>query len=78
MRAGLSNGIRRLPLATIKDVRELPPGEARRGPPGQTPGRRDYWMKPRNFVFIQDSTGGHLHGQHRRTRGAGPARGRGR
>ena len=56
--AGSLDGIARLPLATIKDVRELPPGEARRGLPVRLRAVVTYWMKPRNFVFIQDATAG--------------------
>jgi signal transduction histidine kinase/FixJ family two-component response regulator len=45
-------------LATIAAVRRLPPVEARRGFPVQVRGVVTYWMKPRNFVFVQDSTAG--------------------
>ena len=56
--SGPPNGARRLPLTTIKDVRALPPGEAGRGLPVKLRGVVTYWMKPRNFVFIQDATAG--------------------
>jgi hypothetical protein len=55
--AGHPNGLR-LPLATIKDVRELQPREARRGHPVKLRAVVTYWMTPRNFVFIQDATAG--------------------
>ncbi len=56
--SGPLNGARRLPLTTIKDVRALAPGEAGRGLPVKLRGVITYWMKPRNFVFIQDATAG--------------------
>jgi len=48
----------RAPIVTIASVRRLPPVEARRGFPVQFRGVVTYWMKPRNFVFVQDATGG--------------------
>jgi signal transduction histidine kinase/CheY-like chemotaxis protein len=46
------------PIVTIAAVRRLPPVEARRGFPVQFRGVVTYWMKPRNWVFVQDSTAG--------------------
>jgi signal transduction histidine kinase/DNA-binding response OmpR family regulator/HPt (histidine-containing phosphotransfer) domain-containing protein/uncharacterized protein YdeI (BOF family) len=45
-------------IRTIAEIRRLPPVEARRGFPVQFRGVVTYWMKPRNFVFVQDSTAG--------------------
>jgi signal transduction histidine kinase/CheY-like chemotaxis protein len=45
-------------IATIAEIRRLPPVEARRGFPVQFRAVVTYWMKPRNFVFVQDSTAG--------------------
>ena len=43
---------------TIAEIRRLAPVEARRGFPVQFRAVVTYWMKPRNFVFVQDSTAG--------------------
>jgi signal transduction histidine kinase/CheY-like chemotaxis protein len=45
-------------IATIAEVRRLPPVEARRGFPVHVRGVVTYSMKPRNFAFVQDSTAG--------------------
>jgi signal transduction histidine kinase/CheY-like chemotaxis protein len=45
-------------IATIAEIRRLPPVEARRGFPVQFRAVVTYWMKPRNFVFVQDATAG--------------------
>jgi signal transduction histidine kinase/CheY-like chemotaxis protein len=45
-------------ITTIAEIRRLPPVEARRGFPVHLRAVVTYWMKPRNFVFVQDSTAG--------------------
>jgi signal transduction histidine kinase/DNA-binding response OmpR family regulator/HPt (histidine-containing phosphotransfer) domain-containing protein len=45
-------------ITTIGEIRRLPPVEARRGFPVQFRAVVTYWMKPRNFVFVQDATAG--------------------
>jgi signal transduction histidine kinase/CheY-like chemotaxis protein len=45
-------------ITTIAEIRRLLPVEARRGFPVQFRAVVTYWMKPRNFVFVQDSTAG--------------------
>ncbi len=45
-------------LDTVDAVRRLPPIEARNGHPVRLRAVVTYWMKPRNFVFIQDATAG--------------------
>ena len=46
------------PIVTVAAVRGLLPVEARRGFPVQFRGVVTYWMKPRNWVFVQDATAG--------------------
>ena len=55
--AGPAAATRRV-ISTIAEIRRLPPVEARRGFPVQFRAVVTYWMKPRNFVFVQDSTAG--------------------
>jgi signal transduction histidine kinase/CheY-like chemotaxis protein len=45
-------------LDTVEKVRQLLPIDARRGQPVRLRAVVTYWMKPRNFVFIQDNTAG--------------------
>jgi signal transduction histidine kinase/DNA-binding response OmpR family regulator/HPt (histidine-containing phosphotransfer) domain-containing protein len=45
-------------IDTVDKVRRLAPIEARRAHPVRLRGVVTYWMKPRNFVFIQDATAG--------------------
>ena len=45
-------------IASIAEIRRLPPVEARRGFPVRFRAVVTYWMKPMNYVFVQDATAG--------------------